>query len=627
MSFFGFYALSGAWLFALLAPLVAFYFLKLKRPKLEIPSLVLWRQALTDQRVNSPFQRFKRNILLFLQIALLALVVLAAMQPFWRGQSTRVRRLPILIDCSAGMAALDKPGGVSRLDAAKAEAEKLVDGMLPDQELCLISFSRTARKRTSFTNDKRVLREALAGIAVEDVSSDIEDALRMTQALARSESFDEVLLLSAGNFPAQTHFELSFALRYRRLPPAGPNIGITALSARRSEDGNWDVFVNIEGSPQAEGTTAVELVQDDKVVQEETLSLAKGKVERMLFRVSGEKASQVQVRLRPDGFDSLASDNVAYIELPAVRPLWVYCPVSLATYRHALSAVSGIRLFPQTGAETAETNFDLVVTDRPEDLGLQARTWLTVGLIPEDLRRLLTMRKEGGAVVDWQRSAELLQHVELSDLLTLEQVQSNDGVRESDYDNLGYEILVHGRGGPLLLEKRSREKTSFHLLFHTDRSTLPYRVGFPIMVSNLVRLALFDAGLAEAQAQRTGVLRAPPLSPDRTYVVKGPDGSSADDKTDAAGNLAGISAPRVGIYRVLDGGSERARLGASLLSSNTTLLTSTDQIQFNENLSVAASVTATKSDRSLWKYPALLAFGVLLVEWWYFNRRIKGAAR
>ena len=61
MSFFGFYALSGAWLFALLAPLVAFYFLKLKRPKLEIPSLVLWRQALTDQRVNSPFQRFKRN--------------------------------------------------------------------------------------------------------------------------------------------------------------------------------------------------------------------------------------------------------------------------------------------------------------------------------------------------------------------------------------------------------------------------------------------------------------------------------------------------------------------------------------------------------------------------------------
>ena len=78
---------------------------------------------------------------------------------------------------------------------------------------------------------------------------------------------------------------------------------------------------------------------------------------------------------------------------------------------------------------------------------------------------------------------------------------------------------------------------------------------------------------------------------------------------------------------MIEGGSERSRLGASLLSSNTTLLTSTEQIQFNENLSVTASAAATKSDRSLWKYPALLAFGVLLVEWWYFNRRIKGSVR
>ena len=627
MSLFGFYALSGAWLFALLAPLVAFYFLKLKRPRLEIPSLVLWRQVLSDQRVNSPFQRFKRNILLFLQIALLTLVVLAAMQPFWRGQSTRVRRLPVLIDCSASMAALDKPGGISRLDAAKAEADKLIDGMLPDQEICLISFGRTARRRTSFTNDKRLLHEALAAVAVEDVSGDIEDALRMTQALARIEPFDEALLLSDGNFPTQAHFELSFSLKYRRPPAAGPNIGITALNARRSEDGNWDVFVSIEGSPQAEGTTAVELLQDDKPVQEETLSLSKGKAERMLFRVSGEKASLLQVRLRPDGFDSLASDNVAFIELPALRPLWVYCPVSLATYRHALAAVSGIRLFPQEGAQAAETGFDLVVTDRPEDLGLQARTWLTVGIIPEDVRRLLTVRKEGSAVVDWQRGAELLQHVELSDLLTLEQIQSNDGVRDSDYDNLGYDILIHGRGGPMLLEKRSRERTGFYLLFHSDRSTLPYRVGFPILVSNLVRLALFDAGLAEAQGPRTGVLRAPQLEPERTYVIKGPDGSSQEEKTDTAGMLGGVSAPRVGLYRVLDGGAERARLGASLLSPNATQLKSTEQIQFNENLSVTASVAATKSDRALWKYLALLAFGVLLVEWWYFNRRTKGSLR
>ena len=76
---------SSAWLFLLIPLLVLFYFLKLKRPRLEIPSLILWRQVLSDNRVNSPFQRFKRNILLLLQLLLLLLLILAAMQPFLRG--------------------------------------------------------------------------------------------------------------------------------------------------------------------------------------------------------------------------------------------------------------------------------------------------------------------------------------------------------------------------------------------------------------------------------------------------------------------------------------------------------------------------------------------------------------
>ena len=50
-----FSALSSAWLFTLLIPLVVFYFLKLKRPRHTIPSLVLWRQVLDRKstRLNS----------------------------------------------------------------------------------------------------------------------------------------------------------------------------------------------------------------------------------------------------------------------------------------------------------------------------------------------------------------------------------------------------------------------------------------------------------------------------------------------------------------------------------------------------------------------------------------------
>ena len=99
--------------------LVLLYFLKLKRPQHQIPSLVLWRQVLDDYRVNSPFQRFKRNLLLLLQLLLLVLLVLAAMQPFWSGAEERASRLPVLIDCSASMAAVGEPGGTSRFELAR----------------------------------------------------------------------------------------------------------------------------------------------------------------------------------------------------------------------------------------------------------------------------------------------------------------------------------------------------------------------------------------------------------------------------------------------------------------------------------------------------------------------------
>ena len=223
-----FFTPSAAWLFLLALPLIALYFLKLKRPRIAVPSLVLWHRVLDDQRVNSPFQRFKRNLLLLLQLLLLLLLVLAAMQPFFRGQDERVQRVPVLIDCSASMAGQSERGGPSRLDLAKAQVADMITGLLPDQQMAIISFSQSARQRCGFTDDKQRLREALREIEVEDLSSDIEQAFRMAQALGRGASFDEVTLITDGNVPERADLDLAFGVNYQRLDPCTPNIGITA---------------------------------------------------------------------------------------------------------------------------------------------------------------------------------------------------------------------------------------------------------------------------------------------------------------------------------------------------------------------------------------------------------------
>jgi Ca-activated chloride channel family protein len=624
MNWGGFQSLSDLWLLSLLAPLVLFYFLKLRRPRAEIPSLVLWRQVLQDQRVNSPFQKFKRNLLLLLQILLLLFLILAALQPFWRGEPGKHRRLPVLVDCSASMGALDKPGGVSRLDEAKRRVREMIDGLASDQQLCLISFDNTPRKLTGFTNDKRLLRDALDQIKIADVPSDLEQALRLVQAVGRSEPFDDVLLFSDGNFPPRVNFDLSFKLNYQRLSTAGPNLGITALSAQRSATGGWDVFAQIEGSSNAEGNASVELFQNGTSADNERITIARGHAQRMVFQVKGDQATALQVQLTPDGFDSLASDNTAYLNLPESRPLRVFVPKSLASYRLALQGLEGIQLLPQDIGTDTSGAFDLLISDRPQDMGIAARTKLSVGIIPPELQPLIELGTNGSAVVDWRRDAPVLQHVQLADLVVLDEPRFAANAGEGDLENLGYEVLIHGQGGPLLIRKQDSDGLRFALLFHTDHSTLPYRVGFPIFVANVVQAALEQAGLAEALAYHTGVLPPLKFAPRVRYQVQTPDQTREVVTADDHGMVSGVAAPQAGYYSFLENGAQRRRVGACLLSPGETALAGVEQIEFNERLQVAAATAVVKTDRPLWPAVLMVALGVMLVEWWFSQKKPGG---
>jgi len=615
---------AAAWLALLFIPLIMLYFLKLKRPVHAIPSLALWRQVMNDQRVNSPFQRFKRNLLLLLQILVLGCLILAAMQPYWGTGASRAKYLPILIDCSASMGALDKTGGTTRLDAAKAEARKIIDNLLSDQLVSLIIVNSTGRRLTDFTNNKKLLSTALDHIVVNDVPSRLEDGLRLTQALARTYPIERALFLTDGNTPGSVDLELPFQVTLQLVSPGGANIGITELNARRGTE-RWDVFVRLEAAQIGGGAAKVEFYQNAELLGSERVNLDPKESQRLVFRASADKPSQISIRVLPEGFDSLASDNTAYLELPILRPLQIYADLELTAFRKALLPIKGINVLPIPGSTKPKlvNGYDLVITEDVGETVPQAPVSMTVGQIPPELTKLVKVESDFVKVVDWQRNSPLLRHVQLADVQMSDNPISTDGIEDRDYEQQAYEILAYAAKGPLILHKDRDGRQAFWLLFHTNRSTLPYRVGFPILVSNLVQIAMQQAGLSEVRSQSTGVLPTRTADPATTYTIVSPDGLRQEITTSNDGQLGGISAPRVGKYEIQRGLSTVTRTSASLLQADETSLQFVDTIQFRE-VSVAASETRQATDKPLWTEFAIAGMLFLALEWWYFQRRPGG---
>ena len=124
---------------ATIPPLVAIYFLKLKRSVKVVPSTLLWKRAVEDLQVNSPFQRLRKSLLLLLQLLVLIAAALALGKPMLQHVETHEDNVIILIDQSASMDVVEEDG-LTRLDHAKDQARATIENMKDDGRAMIIGF-------------------------------------------------------------------------------------------------------------------------------------------------------------------------------------------------------------------------------------------------------------------------------------------------------------------------------------------------------------------------------------------------------------------------------------------------------------------------------------------------------
>ena len=181
--------------------LLILYFLKLRRRDVEVSSTLLWKRAVQDMQANAPFQKLRRNLLLLLQLLVLAAGLLSLAQPELSSKAVTGDRHVIMIDRSASMQTMDgswRGETVSRLEQAKREALEVIDQLgeptwldsvmggadAGAERATVITFDSQGGIRQPMTADKALLRSAIESIEPSDAPTSAAEAYRLAIAQA-----------------------------------------------------------------------------------------------------------------------------------------------------------------------------------------------------------------------------------------------------------------------------------------------------------------------------------------------------------------------------------------------------------------------------------------------------------
>ena len=142
-------------------PIVLLYMLRLRRREVVVSSTFLWQQIVRDSEANTPWQRLRRNLLLLLQLIILALLVLALARPFITVPAVSTGQIELLLDASASMKASDMPNGETRFEEAKRQALSIVDTLGQNDTMTIIRVANVAEVLAPATRDPALLRAAI----------------------------------------------------------------------------------------------------------------------------------------------------------------------------------------------------------------------------------------------------------------------------------------------------------------------------------------------------------------------------------------------------------------------------------------------------------------------------------
>lgn len=640
--------------FGLLIPAVLLlWFLKMRRTDLLISSSLLWSRALEDQRVNSPFQKLKKSLLLLLQLLVVALLTLALAGPEILGEKVAGRVHLLLIDVSGSMATVEGEQQ-RRLDLALDGARERIDNLADGERGVVITFSSTARAVTPVTDNRSLLLDAIDTIELRPGTTRIDEAIELASAIAAQNAFvpaeestpqgdappqgDAVCVVySDGAFPRYGGAQVPLPIEYVKVGEGSLNSGVTALAARRefSESQELRILAEVRNPSKSPVKGQLTLRLDGRIARAaKEKELAAGERWSHAFALASDSGEHLlEIEWKPQGVDHLDLDDRAWLVIspPKIIRVWLVGPAN-AMLEDALSVVPTVELARKSLEEVKEefegdeisSSVDVIVWDRVAPGELPAScAHLFIGIEPPGIWPEALDTLEQPPLVSWNQEHIVNRYIDYSIL---------DGGIEKSLVMPAIATskpLVETGQGSLISSFSSGRTKGIVIGFDVLASRFPLSPSFPFFINNALRwLGEDDSGASVGVGSGELVSFRPGDGVEEVFLTR-PDGEEILVETDAGGWFRYADTDRLGLYRASwqaagttdEENRQSSTFAVNLLSAEESAIAPMEELNLTGRVIEDGQQLIEVVRKIYWPWLLALGLALMMLEWLVYHRR------
>lgn len=293
--------------------IIILYLLKPKGIDYLISSNLLWQKLVKNEQSKTFFEKFVHNILMYLQILIAALLVIALMSPFIKVNGHGGGRKILLLDTSASMQHVSV-SGKSRLEEA---VEQACDDIrtAENTQFSIVTVDAAGVKLLAVDiSDSDSLIQVLRNLECSDSGGDIAQAQGILDTLLGDTAENAADLVVYTDGGGASGFEELYSTGQKELYVVGEvasNVANEYTTFTMRDDGFYDVMVSIANHSDVEVSFDVSLYDEgEKLIALQEMRLLPSESTFCLFEQIDWKGQTLESRLDRVSFVGGASDSL-----------------------------------------------------------------------------------------------------------------------------------------------------------------------------------------------------------------------------------------------------------------------------------------------------------------------------